>query len=227
MRDLDGQPGAVAGVLLGAGGAAVLEVDEDGQRVANDGVGRPAGDVHDEAEAARVVLEGRVIQTLGSRTASLAQLGFHPRIRCPPPFWIGGGADRSPCSVSRSPLSVAETRVSPGRSGVKVAKVAIGNDTATLGPGAPLRRWPAARSGRRRRPFGGGGSPRHLRPVEARRRPDRARLPTPPRRRSVPGGPDGEAGAATLPGNCQEVQIVATDAPRSSDAGQSKDTRPR
>jgi hypothetical protein len=109
---LDGQTGAIAGVLLGAGGATMLEIDEDGQGVANDAMRGPAGDVHDEAEAARVVLEGRVIQTLGSRTASLPHLGFHPRFDFLRPSGRVG-ADRSPCSVRRSPLSVAEPRVSP------------------------------------------------------------------------------------------------------------------
>ncbi len=81
VRNLNGQTRAVAGVLLRTGRAAVLQVEEDGERIANDRVRRAAGDVHDEAEAASVVLEGRVVQTLSSWTAGVRQLGFHPRFR--------------------------------------------------------------------------------------------------------------------------------------------------
>ena len=57
VGDLDRQAGAVTGVLLRAGCAAVLKVDQDGQGVTNDRMRRAAGDVHDKAEAARIVLE--------------------------------------------------------------------------------------------------------------------------------------------------------------------------
>ena len=54
----------VAGVLLGSGCTAVLEVDEDLEGLLYDGVGLPPSDVHHEAEAAGVVLVGRVVESL-------------------------------------------------------------------------------------------------------------------------------------------------------------------
>jgi hypothetical protein len=59
--DLDGEAGAVAGVLLGACGTAVLEVYQDGECVTHRLVRRAAGDVHDEAEATSVVFVPGVI----------------------------------------------------------------------------------------------------------------------------------------------------------------------
>ena len=123
-----------------------------------------------------------------------------------------------PCSVIRSPLSVAEDRVSPGKGPwSRLRRLRMGTQRHLRPPDAaaapagcrmggslrPVRRGDLARR------FAGGRGRRH--------RPDRARLPTPPRRRSAPGVRRG-GGSLTLPGNCQEVQIVATDAPRSNGA---------
>ncbi len=62
MRQLDEQPGAIARVLLRARGAAMLQVDEDRERVAHDLLRPSAPDVTDEAEAARIVLERRFVE---------------------------------------------------------------------------------------------------------------------------------------------------------------------
>ena len=92
MREQD--PGAVAGVGLGAGGAAMLEVDEDGQGVADDGVGGAARDVHHEPEPARIVLGGRLVQ--GPR------LWHHNALPSPPPGGMGRNrTNRSPGGRNR------------------------------------------------------------------------------------------------------------------------------
>jgi len=64
--------GAVAGVRLAAAGATVQEVDQHLQGLAHDRVRAPALDVDDESDAAGVVLEARVVQTLGGRRARLS-----------------------------------------------------------------------------------------------------------------------------------------------------------
>ena len=65
VRHLDEQPGAVAGVDLGAGRAAVVEVVQRGQRVRDDRVAAPALDVRHEGDAAGVVLVRAVVQPCG------------------------------------------------------------------------------------------------------------------------------------------------------------------
>ena len=57
-------PGAIPGVLLRAGRAAVLQVHEDGERLLDDVVGLPPLDVHHEPEAAGVVLVARIVESL-------------------------------------------------------------------------------------------------------------------------------------------------------------------
>ena len=69
VRHLEQDAGAVAGVRLAAAGAAVQEVDQDLERLAHDRVRAPPLDVHDEADAAGVVLVARVVETLGGRLA--------------------------------------------------------------------------------------------------------------------------------------------------------------
>ena len=56
--------GAIAGVLLGADGAAVVEAGEDVERVGDDGVGGGAVEAGHEAHAAGVVLIGGVVEAL-------------------------------------------------------------------------------------------------------------------------------------------------------------------
>src|SRR5262249_8351545 len=65
--DLNQDAGAVAGVHLAAARAAVLEVDEDLKRLPDDRVGALSLDVHDEADATRVVLGVGIVQPLGGR----------------------------------------------------------------------------------------------------------------------------------------------------------------
>ncbi len=64
VRILEEDPGPVAGVLLRAGCAAVLEVDEHLEGLLYDGVGLPPRDVHHEPEATGVVLAGWVVESL-------------------------------------------------------------------------------------------------------------------------------------------------------------------
>ena len=69
---LDENAGAVAGVILAAAGAAVAQIDEDRERIADDGVGFAALDVDHEADAAGVVLMLRVVKPLlGRRSVPL------------------------------------------------------------------------------------------------------------------------------------------------------------
>jgi hypothetical protein len=65
VGDLGEEAGAVAGVLLRARGAAMLEVHEHPQGVAHDGVRLAALDVADESEPAGVVLVPGVVEALG------------------------------------------------------------------------------------------------------------------------------------------------------------------
>ena len=64
MRHLDQHAGAVAGVGLAAAGAAMIEVAQHLQPCCEDRVGLAALDVDDEADAAGVVLERRVVEAL-------------------------------------------------------------------------------------------------------------------------------------------------------------------
>jgi hypothetical protein len=68
VRHLHQDAGAVAGVLLAAAGAAVLQVQQHLDRLLHDAVGLAAVGVHDEADPARVVLVAGIVETLGART---------------------------------------------------------------------------------------------------------------------------------------------------------------
>ena len=65
VRHLHQDAGAVAGVDLASARAAMQQVDEQLQRLADDAVGLLALDVNDEADAAGVVLVPRIVQPLG------------------------------------------------------------------------------------------------------------------------------------------------------------------
>ena len=65
VGDLDQDAGAVAGVGLGAGGAAVVEVAQRGERLGHDVVAGHAGQGRHEGDAAGVVLVARVVEPLG------------------------------------------------------------------------------------------------------------------------------------------------------------------
>jgi hypothetical protein len=62
MRDLDQHAATVARLGIGADRAAVLEVVQDLQAVGDDAMAFRVGDIGDEADAARIVLEARVLE---------------------------------------------------------------------------------------------------------------------------------------------------------------------
>ncbi len=64
VRDLDEDAGAVAGIGLAAGGAAVVEIFEDLDALAHEVVRGTTMEIGDEADAASVVLEPRVVEAL-------------------------------------------------------------------------------------------------------------------------------------------------------------------
>ncbi len=66
VRYLEEDAGAVARVALQAATAAVLEVDEDGERVVDDRVAADALEVGDDADAAGVVVEFLPVQAAGA-----------------------------------------------------------------------------------------------------------------------------------------------------------------
>ena len=76
MRHLQQDAGAVAGVDLAAAGAAMIEVLEDLDALLDDGVRFAALDVHDEADAAGVMLELRVIEALLRGRAQVESRSF-------------------------------------------------------------------------------------------------------------------------------------------------------
>ena len=65
MGNLRQNAGAVAGQRIAAAGAAMRQVDQDLQARADDLVALLAVHVDDEADAAGVVLVGRIVQALG------------------------------------------------------------------------------------------------------------------------------------------------------------------
>ncbi len=67
VGDLHQDAGTVAGVRLGAGGAAVLEVAQGGQGLGHDVVAGHAGQGRDEGHATGVVLVARVVEPLWRR----------------------------------------------------------------------------------------------------------------------------------------------------------------
>ena len=108
MRYLGQEAGAVARVLLAAGRAPVLEIQEDLQRLPDDVVRGTRLQIDDESESARVVLERRVVETL-----SRGEIGArHPTpfdrpessARCTPPSRPRNGPLRAG-RLGRSPSS--------------------------------------------------------------------------------------------------------------------------
>jgi hypothetical protein len=81
IRHLDEDAGAVAGVGLASACPAVQEVDEHTQGLAHDRVGGDTLDVHDEADAAGVVLVAGIVEALGRRWTG--QRGMLPHHRVP------------------------------------------------------------------------------------------------------------------------------------------------
>jgi hypothetical protein len=117
---LEQDPGAVAGVLLGSGGPAVLQVEQHLDRLDDDGVRPSALDVHDEPEAAAVVLVLGVVEALllgVSRVhrrcrPSTARVEILPSFRMPTlPYYpappLGARAPSSGRAAARGRLRVA------------------------------------------------------------------------------------------------------------------------
>ena len=73
VRDLHQDAGAVAGARIGADRAAMLEIAEDRERVLDDLVRLAALDVGDEADAAGILVERRIVEPL-----RCGQAGFSP-----------------------------------------------------------------------------------------------------------------------------------------------------
>ena len=67
MGDLDQEPRAVAGVVLAAAGTAVIQVHQRRESVADQLMRFPPFQIDDESHTATVVLETRIIETLGRR----------------------------------------------------------------------------------------------------------------------------------------------------------------
>ncbi len=76
VRDLHQDAGAVAGARVGADRAAVLEVAEDLQRVGDDLVRLAALDVGDEADAAGILVEPRIVEPLRVRHAGVGAVAI-------------------------------------------------------------------------------------------------------------------------------------------------------
>ena len=68
VRDLHQDAGAVAGARIGADRAAVFEVAQDVQRVGDDLMRLLALDVGDEADAAGILFQRGIVESLGRRT---------------------------------------------------------------------------------------------------------------------------------------------------------------
>src|SRR5262249_39099013 len=79
VRNLNEDSGAVAHAGVGAHRAAMLEVAEDLQRVLDDLMRLAAFDVGDETDAAGILVERGVVQTLCGRNARIGGVaeGFH------------------------------------------------------------------------------------------------------------------------------------------------------
>ena len=73
---LDQDAGAVAHQRIGADRAAVIEVLQDLQALGDDVMRFSALDVHDEANAARIVLIARIVQALSHNLLHWPQLSL-------------------------------------------------------------------------------------------------------------------------------------------------------
>ena len=67
VRDLDERAAAVAELGVGAGRAAMVEVDEDLQPATDDVVRLAVAEIRDEADAAGIMLLGRVVEAVRRR----------------------------------------------------------------------------------------------------------------------------------------------------------------
>ncbi len=78
MRDLHQDAGAVARARVGADRAAVLQIAQDGERVLDQLLRLAALDVGDEADAAGILLERRIVKSLRRRQAGIGLLLGRP-----------------------------------------------------------------------------------------------------------------------------------------------------
>ena len=69
VRNLDQDAGAIAGFRIAAAGAAMGQIQQDLNSLANDVVTLVAADAGDKPDAAGIVLVRRVVETLGGRQA--------------------------------------------------------------------------------------------------------------------------------------------------------------
>ena len=79
LRDLHQDAGAVAHAVVGAGRAAVFQIAQDAQPILDDLVRLAALDVGDEADAAGVLVERRIVKTLRRRRAGIGVGGTRSR----------------------------------------------------------------------------------------------------------------------------------------------------
>ena len=108
-------PGAVTDGRVGAGGAAVVEVDQRGDAVVDDRVAAAALDVGHGGDTAGVTLELWVVQPLGGGCCRV----LHGR----PPVVGGVTASRRPGTVDMSQLAgKADTRVTLVELGTRVRR---------------------------------------------------------------------------------------------------------
>ena len=136
VRDLHQDAGAVAHARVGADRAAMLQIAEDAQPVLDDQVRLAALDVGDEADAAGVLVERRIVQTLRRRRAG-----------------IGGGATqqtqrRGNCAAiprSTNPALLLSSLISSCLAGASY-RTASGVLTSSAGPlGAAAKAQPISR----------------------------------------------------------------------------------
>ena len=92
-------PGAVAGVGLGAGRAAVVQAADRGERLVDDRVALAALHVDDEADAARVVLEARVVEPLAT-----GRSGFACGVSLRSALWSRSATWGRPCLGRSAPI---------------------------------------------------------------------------------------------------------------------------
>ncbi len=79
VRDLHQDAGAVTGARIGADRAAMLEIAENGERVVDDLVRLAAFDIGDEADAAGILVERRIVKTLRLRQPDAPHRRSAPR----------------------------------------------------------------------------------------------------------------------------------------------------
>ena len=75
VRDLHQDAGAVAGARIGADRAAMLEIEQDGQRILDDLVRLAALDVGDEADAAGILVERGIVEAAAVGQAGIGGVG--------------------------------------------------------------------------------------------------------------------------------------------------------